>query len=257
MVNGEAAPRPKDCSVTFTTTLATTITTAETTDALDAAARTLWQAVAAGIVADQEAEELGALVDARRTARTPLSAPGNVGALKPLRSPFSTGRATPRSPDQQRSRMRARRIAASGPLPPALACQFTTSELAALAIIGDASSRNGRAMMTHGEVAARAGVSVSTVKRALAEARRLGLVTTQERRRRLAPNLPNVVRVVSAEWRTWLEMRRRREGGVQEGAATGTILPKRLRQGQKPTRIRPESREGVPSPRPPGRTRRP
>jgi len=42
------------------------------------------------------------------------------------------------------------------------------------------------------------------VKNAVREAARLGLLTVQERRREGRRNLPNVVRIVSKEWTTWL-----------------------------------------------------
>src|SRR3954464_11085095 len=42
------------------------------------------------------------------------------------------------------------------------------------------------------------------VQNALREAARLGLLTIEERRREGRRNLPNVVRIVSKEWTTWL-----------------------------------------------------
>src|SRR4051794_13240599 len=42
------------------------------------------------------------------------------------------------------------------------------------------------------------------VQNALREATRLGLLTIEERRREGRRNLPNVVRIVSKEWTTWL-----------------------------------------------------
>jgi hypothetical protein len=54
--------------------------------------------------------------------------------------------------------------------------------------------------------AARAGVGRTTAQNAMREARTLGLVTVQERRRRGQPSLTNIVRVISAEWRTWLRL---------------------------------------------------
>ena len=42
------------------------------------------------------------------------------------------------------------------------------------------------------------------VQNAIREAARLGLLTVQERRREGRRNLPNVLRIVSKEWTTWL-----------------------------------------------------
>jgi hypothetical protein len=50
-------------------------------------------------------------------------------------------------------------------------------------------------------------VGRTTTQNALREARRLGLLTISERRRRGQPSLTNLVRVVSREWRTWLDRR--------------------------------------------------
>src|SRR5215207_2851597 len=89
-------------------------------------------------------------------------------------------------------------------MPPALACKFTVSELAVLRIIGDEVRQHGRCDRCVDEIAARAGVCRRMVQNAAREAARLGLVTVEERRREGRRNLPNVVRVVSREWVTWL-----------------------------------------------------
>jgi hypothetical protein len=89
-------------------------------------------------------------------------------------------------------------------MPPQLACQFTTGELAALRIIADAVRNRGFCILTLGEIAARTGVCVTTARNALRTAAREGLVTIEERRRDKRPNLSNVVRVVSREWLVWI-----------------------------------------------------
>jgi hypothetical protein len=43
------------------------------------------------------------------------------------------------------------------------------------------------------------------VKNAIRQAARLGLLTVEERRREGRRNMPNVIRVVSREWLTWLQ----------------------------------------------------
>src|SRR4029453_17792065 len=91
-----------------------------------------------------------------------------------------------------------------GPMPPALACKFTVSELAVLRIVGDEVRQHGHCDRCVDELAARAGVCRSTVKNAIREAARLGLLTVEERRREGRRNLPNIVRIVSKEWTSWL-----------------------------------------------------
>src|SRR4051812_32912840 len=89
-------------------------------------------------------------------------------------------------------------------MPPALACKFTVSKLAVLRIIGDEVHLHGCCDRCVDEIAARAGVCRRMVQNALREATRLGLVTVEERRREGRRNLPNIVRIVSKEWTSWL-----------------------------------------------------
>jgi hypothetical protein len=91
-------------------------------------------------------------------------------------------------------------------MPPALACQFTWGEVVAvLRIIGDEVKRHGSCSLYIDAIAAMAGMHRTTVQNALRQARRLSLITVEERRppgRR--KSLTNIVRVVSEEWLTWL-----------------------------------------------------
>src|SRR5918995_4652560 len=83
---------------------------------------------------------------------------------KPPGLPLRGGQATPpprrsifperrpqKSPDRRRSIERRRRLAASGPLPPRLASQFTTAELACLRIIADEVCAHGDCSLTIAE----------------------------------------------------------------------------------------------------------
>src|SRR3712207_4525098 len=94
-------------------------------------------------------------------------------------------------------------------MPPALACKFTVSELAVLRIVGDEVRQHGHCARCVDEIAARAGVCRRMVQSAIREAARLGLLTIEERRREGRRNLPNVVRIVSKEWTSWLARGRR------------------------------------------------
>jgi hypothetical protein len=109
-------------------------------------------------------------------------------------------------------------------MPPALACKFTVSELAVLRIIGDEVRQHGCCDRCVDELAARAGVCRSMVKNAIREAARLGLLTVQERRREGRRNLPNVVRIVSKEWTSWLA----RGGRASRPAAEPLIGVKKI-----------------------------
>src|SRR4051812_33634273 len=51
-----------------------------------------------------------------------------------------------------------------------------------------------------------ASVSITTVKNALRAARALGLISVEERRLSAFRNAPNIVRIVSPEWRAWLRL---------------------------------------------------
>jgi hypothetical protein len=101
--------------------------------------------------------------------------------------------------------VRRRRLAAApGPLPPALACRFTTGEMATLRIVADEVRSKGRCDRTLDEIAARAGVSRSTARNAMRSAARLGLVRVTARPQPGRKNLPNVIEIVSTEWRIWI-----------------------------------------------------
>ena len=89
-------------------------------------------------------------------------------------------------------------------MPPALACKFTVSELAVLRIIGDEVRQHGCCDRCVDEIAARAGVCRRMVQNAIREAAQFGLLTVEERRREGRRNLPNIVRIVSKEWTSWL-----------------------------------------------------
>jgi hypothetical protein len=161
--------------------------------------RLLWRAHGEGQIPDAAAGAISEAVEARR-ARIKGMRPA------PLPSPPCARRGPPRSPDRLASIERRRRQAASGAMPPAIASRFTTGEAAALAVIAREVQRAGRCEFYLDKIAALAGVCRSTAQNALHEARRLGLVTVTERRRRGAKSLTNVVEVISAEWRAWLRI---------------------------------------------------
>ena len=95
-------------------------------------------------------------------------------------------------------------------MPPASACRFTTSELAVLRIVGDEVRAHGVCGLHIDALAARAGCCRTTAQNAIREAKRLGLLTVEERRRCGQPSLTNLIRIVSREWLTWLRLRKTR-----------------------------------------------
>src|SRR3954451_15102850 len=145
----------------------------------------LWKAYAAGQVSGAPASELSGLIETRKA----LPAPQN-----PVQRRFGSRPRSPASMD------RRRRWAASGALPPALAARFTLAETAVLAVIAAEVLRHGACTLVIGHIAALAGVSETTVRNALREARGLGLLTIEERRLTAWRNAPHVVRVVPREW---------------------------------------------------------
>jgi len=166
---------------------------------LEEVARLAWRAYAEGHLGDEAAQTIAEAVETRR-ARLKGSKPS------PLPRPPTIARRRPKTPDKQASVERRRRLTASGAVPGRIAAGFTQGETAVLSVIGREVQRAGRCEFPIDRIAALAGVSRSTVQNALREARRVGLVTVTERRRRGAKSLTNVVEVISGEWRSWLKL---------------------------------------------------
>ncbi len=210
----------------FADQIAAGITAARRLDQLDHIARDVWRAYGAGVRAGDQAEGLSAALESRRKALRG----GEASHVRTLQRPpvsIYPPRKTQRSPDRRKSIERRRHLAASGPMPPALAARFTTGELAVLRVVADEITTRGVCSLTLGELAARAGTCRSVAQRALRAAAKAGMVVVEERRRRGQPNLPNVVRVVSREWLSWLAKRPRsgeRGGGFLFRAPTVTKL---------------------------------
>ena len=155
----------------------------------DYLSRQLWQAHAAGHIPDQDAQSLAERLHSRRgdlgvaqgalfrLASSVTPAKGQNAPRAFLRAPES------KSPDRRRSIERRRRLAASGPMPPALACQYTVGELAVLRIVGDEFHTKGTCDRSLNEIAARAGVCRKLAQLTLRMAARDGLMTIERRPR--------------------------------------------------------------------------
>jgi len=182
----------------FTDQLTRAIAAARTPQ-LDHLSAELWKAYAAGALSDDDAQAAAEAIRERKLAAF------DKGSGAPKAPPPPKARRQ-RSPDRQASIARRRHLAASGPMPPALAARFTQAEMAAFRIVSDEVRHHGVCALHIDAIAARAGTCRTTVKNALREARRLNLVTVQERRRRGQKSLTNLVRIVSPEWMAWIRI---------------------------------------------------
>lgn len=185
----------------FATQMATAINEARTLTRLDDLSRAIWQGFSAHAVTDDQAQSLAELIHTRR-----LVVRGEVKpvGLPPGRPSIFPPRRLQRASLRSVAIARRRHLAASGPLPPSLACKFTVGELAALRIVTDEVREREHCDRTIAEIAGRAGVCRTTAQNAIRAAAAMGLLTVQERRREGQKNLPNVVRIVSREWLQWI-----------------------------------------------------
>ncbi|MDE4916103.1 helix-turn-helix domain-containing protein [Methylobacterium sp. 092160098-2] len=218
----------------------------------------LWRAYGDGKVTEAEAESLSGLIEARsltndglrprRTAnpRGTADTPVAVASQK-LVSPFR--RAVGSRPRTDGSLERRRRWAASGRLPPGLAARFTLAEQAVLALVAAEVVRRKDCRLAVGQLAALVGVAETTVRNAIREAVKLGLVTVEERRVTGFRNDTNIVRIVSPEWIAWLRLARRAPtpGGPPSRAAEPTAGGCKSVQGT-PTEVPDSGKPGTTAP---------
>ena len=169
---------------------------------LDAVTRALWAAVSAGECCDEDATRLSEAIQERRTLGRTAQAVAGRGFLP---AGTTTPRKHQRPPERCLAIERRRRLAASGPMPPALAARFTTGELAVLRIVADEHQARQVCALCLDAIAARAGVSRTLAKGAIRQACRLGMLEVRERRRTGAKSLPNMVRVFDREWLAWMK----------------------------------------------------
>ena len=166
----------------------------------------VWKGYAAGAIGEDEAQALAEAIQARKAI------PATTVARR-----FSGAR--PRSPQ---SLERRRSWSTGGWAPPHILARFTPGEAAALSVVVAEVAARGACEMPIGAIAARAGVCGTVVRRALRNARALGLLHVEERRIRYDRNMPNRVTVVSAELRLWMRTRARAE---RRGGGCISVLP--------------------------------
>ncbi|KIU27409.1 hypothetical protein SR39_30065 [Methylobacterium radiotolerans] len=177
----------------------------------------LWRAYGDGRVTEAEAESLSGLIEARtlaasgsRTRHKPNpSGTAAPDATSPQERQGNPRRSVGSRPRTDASMERRRRWAASGRLPPGLAARFTLAEQAVLALVAAETARRKDCRLAVGHLAAIVGVAETTVRNAIREAAKLGLVTVEERRVTGFRNDTNIVRIVSAEWAAWLRLARK------------------------------------------------
>ncbi|WP_238232683.1 hypothetical protein [Methylobacterium thuringiense] len=175
---------------------------ARTLASMDELSKTIWQAHAGGAVDDDGAQTLAEALHLRRGVIR--------GSLKPVGVPVGRRSLFPskrpqRAPDRMEALSRRRRLAASGPMPPALASRFTVGQISVLRIVADEVATKGVCGLCIDAIAARAGVCRRLAQGAIREAEGDGLLVIQERRHEGRKNDPNLVRIISHEWRQWIE----------------------------------------------------
>jgi hypothetical protein len=199
---------------------------------LDTLAQAIWKGVAAGAIGEDDAQKLAESIEARRIAyRVARDGPGRAfgsgkaqtlgGHELPSASRLGQKSRSGSRPRTDASMERRRRWASSGALPPQLQCRFTLAEAAVLAVVAAEVAKKGACTLCIGLIAAVAGVSETTVRNAMRQARKLGFVRVEERRVSAWRNLPNRVTILSPEWSAWLRLRRR-GGGCNLAKATHT-----------------------------------
>lgn len=187
----------------FATTFATAIAAAHPAQ-FDQLSRNLWQAHGAGSLTDGEAQSLAETLQGLRPPRA-LAAPGGATWLTQSRPSIFPPRRAPRVRHRPERIGRRRKLASSGTVPSEIAKEWTLGEQAVLTIVAEETRRGTRDCdRSLGEIAARAGVCRSLAQATLRRAQAAGLVIIEERRRCGQKNLPNLVRIVSKEWRSWL-----------------------------------------------------
>jgi hypothetical protein len=163
----------------------------------------IWRHYWPSELTDEEAESLTEAIENRKAKR-----PGGAASPSALNSRLLSRfkpRQRQRSPDRQASRDRRRRLGGSSALPDTLRHHYTEGQRAVLCVIAGEIKHHGVCELAIDGIAARAGVCRTTVQTTLHEARRLGLLKIVERPVRGQKSLTNLIRVVSKEWRIWMD----------------------------------------------------
>lgn len=194
--------------------IAAAVEKAMTTPQLDQLAKMTWRGVCDGYISFGDAECIQSRIEALRADKKafvqgtlPLRPkPPLNGSREPARPRSFERSPHPRSPDRAASIRRRREEIASGMLLPHIAAHFTPGEIAALSVIARDVEIRGECSQCVDAIAAVAGVCARVVQKGQRLAQRLGLLTIEERPQPGRKNLSNIVRIVSPEWRAWLNL---------------------------------------------------
>lgn len=177
---------------------------------IDHAIRSVWGALAAGLIGEEEAQQIDTALRQRQAAvalkpRGLGTITAKIGSAKSRLALGWPRRRPRRMPDREKSRERARILGSVPSAPPQIRAKLTECERAVATIVADEVRDHGYCDLSVGEIAARAGVSCRTVQNFEAEAVRLGIMAREERPQLGRPNLTNILRITSTEWLTWLK----------------------------------------------------
>lgn len=205
-------------------TLRADIEGARTHARLDELAPRIWQEL--NLESEEAMELAGKLSEAVHARRRAIDAE-STGPLRHLGTALQGRRQSifkPRrhqvSPDRAKSRDRRRMLALSGPMPPALGAGFTNGQLAVLGVVAnEVMQGQGICTLCVEAIAAAAGVSRRLAQTALRLAEGDGLLSIEERPRKGQPHDTNRVRILSKDWRGWIERRHRNALKKREAAA--------------------------------------
>jgi hypothetical protein len=183
------------------------ITAAVMADDLDRLASLVWRYTGNGFITQDEAEVMDARIRDRRfilraPARYSMGRQG--GRLGRRFLPRPCRRRLSNEERTKRRRLK-RMLGGSSSMPGPMARDFTEGERAVLCVVAGEVKHHGVCDLTMDEIADRAGVRPTTARNALHEARRLRHLQIVQRPRPGAKNLPNLIKIVSAEWLAWIK----------------------------------------------------
>jgi hypothetical protein len=184
-----------------------------------------WKAYYEGLIGDAEAQSVA---EANVRRRAELAA---AKTEMQSRAPRRPGYQPCKSPDREASRRRAGRNATTLICPAEYAEYYTIGERAVWSVIGRVIREQGACDWHIDTIAATAGVSRSTCKRAIRKAEFLGHAHSKERRVPGQKSLPNIVTIINPVWAGWL---RWNPTGVQKGTTTRITRETVARSHTKP-----------------------
>jgi hypothetical protein len=173
-------------------------------DKLDESARLLWKGYGEGSIGEGEATYLASIIERRRPVSRRLWHAKLLGKCAGRLYGRFTPRQRQRSPDRKASRDRRRMLGGSSAVPDNLRHHYTEGQRSVLCIVAGEVKRYGICDLPIDKIAALAGVCRTTVQTTMHEARRLGHISITERPQPGRKSLPNVIEIISLEWRTWI-----------------------------------------------------